>query len=151
MGFCRQEQWNGLPFPFPGESSCFRDWIPVSCIGRQILCHWATRKALASASFPHLSHPRSEKPGDFCILCLDSSLDWLGRPRIVEIQEFWLWSEYLDLSEQNYGRTKIAIYIRVKKAGEKKVGGSQVWHHQLIGKVSYSRFSYREPEKHAYG
>ena len=37
MGFSRQEPWNGLPFPLPGESSPSRDWTGisyVSCIGR---------------------------------------------------------------------------------------------------------------------
>jgi len=45
MEFSRQEYWSGLPFPSPGdlpdpgiepESPC------VSCIGRQILYHYAT-------------------------------------------------------------------------------------------------------------
>ena len=47
MEFSRQEYWNGLPFPTPGNLlnpgieptvSC------VSCIGRWILYHWATRE-----------------------------------------------------------------------------------------------------------
>ena len=44
MGFPRQEYWSGLPVPSPGD-------LPnpgiehVSCIGRQILFCWATRKA----------------------------------------------------------------------------------------------------------
>ena len=32
MGFSRQEYWNGLPFPSPGESSQPRDQTQVSCI-----------------------------------------------------------------------------------------------------------------------
>ena len=48
MGFPRQEYWSGLPFPTPGDlpdpgieptSSC------ISCIGRRILYHRATREA----------------------------------------------------------------------------------------------------------
>ena len=42
MGFSRQEYWNGLPCPPPGESSWPRDWTHisyVSCIGRQVLYH----------------------------------------------------------------------------------------------------------------
>ena len=45
--FSRQEYWNGLLFPTPGESSQPRDWTPISCIsciGRQILYHYATWK-----------------------------------------------------------------------------------------------------------
>ena len=45
MGFPRQEYWNGLPFPSPGESSWPRDQIHVSCIGRQVLYPWITREA----------------------------------------------------------------------------------------------------------
>ena len=44
MGFSRQEYWNGLPCPPPGESSRPRDWTHVSCIsciGRWALYHWA--------------------------------------------------------------------------------------------------------------
>ena len=42
------------------ESSLTRDWTLVSCFGRQILNHWATRSAPRSASFYALSwdvHP----------------------------------------------------------------------------------------------
>ena len=45
MGFPRQECWHGLPFPPPGEPSWPGDWTWVCCIGKQILYHWATRKA----------------------------------------------------------------------------------------------------------
>jgi len=44
MEFSRQEYWRGLP-PFSRGSSWLRDWTCVfwaSCIGRQILNHWAT-------------------------------------------------------------------------------------------------------------
>ena len=40
MRFFRQTCWSGLPFPIPGD-------LPnpgVSCTGRQILYHWATRE-----------------------------------------------------------------------------------------------------------
>ena len=40
MRFFRQACWSGLPFPIPGD-------LPnpgVSCTGRQILYHWATRE-----------------------------------------------------------------------------------------------------------
>ena len=37
MGFSRQEYWNGLPFPSPGDGT------QISCIGRQILYHCVIR------------------------------------------------------------------------------------------------------------
>ena len=49
VGFPRQEYWSGLPLPSPGESSRPMDQTcisSVSCLGRQILYHWATREAL---------------------------------------------------------------------------------------------------------
>ena len=33
-----------VPISFSRGSSRPRDWIPISCIGRQILYHWATRE-----------------------------------------------------------------------------------------------------------
>ena len=44
MGFSRQEHWSGLPFPPPGIFLT-QDRTRVSCTGRQILYHWATRDA----------------------------------------------------------------------------------------------------------
>ena len=46
VGFSRQEYWSGLPFPSPGDFPLPRDQTHISCIGRQILSHWATREAL---------------------------------------------------------------------------------------------------------
>ena len=49
MEFPRREYWCGLPFPPPRESSQPGDWTRiscVSCIGRQILHHYATWKDL---------------------------------------------------------------------------------------------------------
>ena len=48
MEFSRQEHWSGLPFPTPGDLldpgmepvSC------ISCVGKWIRCHWATREAV---------------------------------------------------------------------------------------------------------
>ena len=42
----RHKYWRGLPFPSPRDSSWPREGTQVSCIGRQILYHWATREAL---------------------------------------------------------------------------------------------------------
>ena len=50
MGFSRQEYWSGLPFPPPGDLPDPRDRTRVSCIGRQILYHWAAWEATFSAS-----------------------------------------------------------------------------------------------------
>ena len=46
IGLSREEYCSGLPFPSPGDLP--NPWIKpmfVSCIGRQILYHWATREA----------------------------------------------------------------------------------------------------------
>ena len=66
MKFSRQEYWNGLPFPSPGDllnpgtefTVCC-----VSCIGRCILYNWATRKfhilpSVQFSSVQSLSHVR---------------------------------------------------------------------------------------------
>ena len=47
MGFPRQEYWRGLPFSssrssWPGDRTSISH---ISCSGRQILYHWATREA----------------------------------------------------------------------------------------------------------
>ena len=47
--FSQQEYWSGWPFPSPGNLFWSRDRNFVSCvsyISRQILYHWAARKAL---------------------------------------------------------------------------------------------------------
>ena len=41
MGFPRQEYWNGLPFPLQGIFPP-RDQTCISCLGREIVYHWAT-------------------------------------------------------------------------------------------------------------
>ena len=46
MGFSRQKYWSGLPFPPPGDLPDPGVKTCVSCIGRQILYHQATREAL---------------------------------------------------------------------------------------------------------
>ena len=43
-GISRARILHWVPFLTPGDSQP-RDWICVSCIGRQILYHWATREA----------------------------------------------------------------------------------------------------------
>ena len=61
MKFSRPEYWNGLPFPTRDQTliSC------VSCIGRQILYHWATWQAPKYATDEHNIHikgPEKESP-----------------------------------------------------------------------------------------
>ena len=43
MRFPRQKYWSVLPFPSPGDFPT-RDQIHISCTGRQILYHWATKE-----------------------------------------------------------------------------------------------------------
>ena len=50
MESSRQEYWSGLPFPSPGDLPNFRDQIPISYIGRQILYHFITREATEAKS-----------------------------------------------------------------------------------------------------
>ena len=46
LGFTRQEYSSGLPaIPLSRRSSQPRDRTCISCIGRQVLYHWATREA----------------------------------------------------------------------------------------------------------
>ena len=46
MGFSRHENWSGLPFPPPGEYSPHRDWICVSCKGRQSIYVFSLHSSL---------------------------------------------------------------------------------------------------------
>ena len=46
MGFSRQDYWSGLPFPSLGDLPDAGIKLIISCIGRQILYHWATWEAL---------------------------------------------------------------------------------------------------------
>ena len=47
-GFPRQEYWEWVAIPFSRGSSWMGDVTHVSCIGRWILYHWATREAHVS-------------------------------------------------------------------------------------------------------
>ena len=60
VGFSRQEYWSGLPFPPPGDlPDPPRDRTHVSCVGRWILYHGATREAkyIVSIDFVSLETP----------------------------------------------------------------------------------------------
>ena len=56
MRFLLQEYWSGLSFPSPRGSSWLRGRTQVSCIGRWILYHWATRETLTMVSKFKFSH-----------------------------------------------------------------------------------------------
>ena len=48
MEVSRQEYWNGLPFPTPGDPPDPRDWTHVSCVShtsKWILYHFVTWEA----------------------------------------------------------------------------------------------------------
>ena len=45
-GICQASMLDWVAIPFSRVSSLVRDGTRVSCIGRQILYHWATREAL---------------------------------------------------------------------------------------------------------
>ena len=47
MGFPRQEYWSGVSFPPPGDLPKYRNRTLISCMGRQVLYHWANREAHA--------------------------------------------------------------------------------------------------------
>ena len=65
MGFLRQVYWSGLPFPSPADFLT-QEWNPLSCIGRWIIYHWATREApWIKQVFPKFS--------PFCFLLWQSS------------------------------------------------------------------------------
>ena len=50
MEFSRQENWSGLSFPSPGDSSQSRDEAQVSCSLSRFFTFWATREALCCTS-----------------------------------------------------------------------------------------------------
>ena len=86
----RWEYWNGLPLPSPGDLPDPGIKTHVSCIGRQILYHWATREALGMTLargkiglYPHnrKSEHVSLPPGTVC-----PSLRSLEESRIVPLQ-----------------------------------------------------------------
>ena len=54
MGFSREEYWNGLPFPPPGDLP-HQDGTQVSCTAVRFSMVWATRDALLGETFaPHI-------------------------------------------------------------------------------------------------
>ena len=59
MGFSRQEYWNGLPRPPPGESSQPRSWTQVSIAG-EFFTIWATREAHGYHSYTHFTDVEME-------------------------------------------------------------------------------------------
>ena len=76
LGFPRQENCSGLPFPSLEESSQPRDRTHLSCTGRQILSHWAIREAPPT----HVSKLSSGLPW------------WLSGEVCLPVQETWVQS-----------------------------------------------------------
>ena len=56
MGFSRQEYWNGLPFPSPGDLPD-PGIEPRSCIAGRWFTTWAMREATMLQRFPLISPP----------------------------------------------------------------------------------------------
>ena len=85
LRFSRQEYWNGLPFPSPGESpSQPRDQTSISCISctsSQILSHWATWEAPRSPGPPQIT-PRG-------LMTEQDSAVGAGRPSQIQ-KPFWI-------------------------------------------------------------
>ena len=69
--FPRQEHWSGLAISFSRGISWPRDGTYISCIGKWILYHWATRKAQPT-KYINLKIQRIQKQGQ---LLLDYNLD----------------------------------------------------------------------------
>ena len=57
MGFSWQEYWTGFPFPSPGDLPYLEIKPTSSCIGRQILYHWASWE-VQKTNGSDLSHSR---------------------------------------------------------------------------------------------
>ena len=70
MGFVRQEYWSGFPFPPQGISSTQGlNLSHGSCIGRQILYHWATWEApLLNWHQVSLPWPKSKPDKNFYVI-----------------------------------------------------------------------------------
>ena len=51
MGFPRQEDCSGLPFPSPGDLPDPGIESAVSCTGRQIPYHWPTREDTVDSAY----------------------------------------------------------------------------------------------------
>ena len=66
MGFPRQEYWRGVAVSFCRGSSWLEDQTHISCIGRQILYHWATfgyQELIPGSQWPcfcHNAHKKTE-------------------------------------------------------------------------------------------
>ena len=80
IGLPRQEYWSGLTFPSWVYSQP-RDWIRVSCIGRQILYRWVSREGEGEGEVTQ-SCPTLCDPMD-CILP-GSSVHGIFQARVLE-------------------------------------------------------------------
>ena len=79
MGFSRQEYGEWVVFPFSRGSSQSRDWAHISCIGRQILYHWATKEAMMGL----VPLKAEEETWDLCLSLSPLSAMWGYSKKII--------------------------------------------------------------------
>ena len=100
--FSWQEYWNGLPFPPPGTLPQLRDGThisSISCIGKQILYHWATLVKVAQLCPTLCNSMDCQLPS--------SSADspWSFQARILE----WVAISFSRGSSQPRDRTQVSL------------------------------------------
>ena len=80
-GMSQEEYWSGLPFPPPGHfPNPGRDRTHVSCIGRRILHHWATREAKA----PYTQFQNYHLMANPILFILTTFLTWYFKKQIPD-------------------------------------------------------------------
>ena len=105
-GFLQARILEWVTMPFSRVSSLPRDWTRVSCVGRQLLYHWATREALLTlvvklSSILWSSVKSLSKSGLRVPKGLTSLRKWghcMPCPLACFLQKAWmqpLWAEFL--------------------------------------------------------
>ena len=84
-GFSRQEDWNGLPFTPPGESSLPTDLTQVSCVAGILFIIWATRQAQISTK-----KKKKKKGHDHCLVacCWSDPLHFPNPDKIITSENY---------------------------------------------------------------
>ena len=82
-----------VPISFSKLSSWPRNWTPISCIGRQVLCHWAITAAAAAKSpqsCPTLCDPKDGSPPGSPVpgIFQARTLEWVN----IAFSNAWKWS-----------------------------------------------------------
>ena len=78
---------------FARGSSRLRDWLQVSCIGRQILYRWATREAPIIRVLNHKTEPNNVVIGGFQVIIFST----LEQPWILPLCKLMFWRQPLTL------------------------------------------------------